>query len=31
MIEFAIGLIVGSLIGVGVMCLFQINRGEDYE
>lgn len=31
MIKFIIGLIIGSFIGVGTMCLMQINRGEEDE
>ena len=26
MISFILGMLVGGLIGVGIMCLFQINR-----
>ena len=29
MIKFIIGLIIGSFIGAGIMCLVAINRGED--
>ena len=29
MIKFIIGLIIGSFIGAGTMCLVAINRGED--
>ena len=28
---FLLGLIVGGLIGLTIMCLFQINRLNDYE
>lgn len=31
MIKFIIGLIIGVYIGVGTMCLMQINRGEEDE
>ena len=31
MIKFIIGLIIGAYIGVGTMCLIQINRGEEDE
>lgn len=29
MIKFIIGLIIGAYSGIGVMCLMQINRGEE--
>ena len=28
---FLLGLIVGGMIGITIMCLFQINRLNDYE
>lgn len=31
MIKFIIGLIIGTYIGIGIMCLMQINRGEENE
>ena len=31
MIKFIIGLIIGAYLGIGTMCLLQINRGEDNE
>ena len=31
MIQFIIGCMVGGLVGVVTMCLFQINRGSDRE
>ena len=31
MIKFIIGLIIGAYIGIGIMCLMAINRGEDDE
>lgn len=31
MIKFIIGLIIGSFIGAGTMCLVAINRGEEDE
>lgn len=31
MIEFMIGLFVGGLVGVGIMCLFQIIDKEEGE
>lgn len=31
MINFILGLIIGSFIGVIIMCLMQINRGEENE
>lgn len=31
MIKFIIGLVIGVYIGVGTMCLMQINRGEEDE
>lgn len=29
MIKFIIGLIIGAYLGIGVMCLMVINRGEE--
>lgn len=31
MIKFIIGFILGGMAGIFIMCLFQINRGEDDE
>ena len=31
MIKLVTGLIIGVYIGIGIMCLFQINRGEEDE
>lgn len=31
MIKFIVGLVIGTYIGVGVMCLIAINRGEEDE
>ena len=31
MIKFIIGLMIGAFIGVAIMCLMQINRGEENE
>lgn len=28
MIKFIIGMIIGACIGIGIMCLMVINRGE---
>lgn len=31
MIKFILGLFIGSLIGVGIMCMLQMAKGEDEE
>lgn len=31
MIKFIVGLIIGVYLGIGTMCLLQINRGEKDE
>lgn len=31
MIKFIVGLILGTIVGIFTMCLFQINRGEEDE
>jgi len=31
MINFILGLIIGGLIGIGIMCLFQINRDNELQ
>ena len=31
LVWFLLGLIVGGIIGLTIMCLFQINRLNDYE
>ena len=29
MLKFILGLIIGLFLGIMIMCLFQINKGED--
>lgn len=31
MIMFILGLFIGTLIGVGIMCILQVAKGEDEE